>query len=123
MKASLSLLWSRLVAFALDYLIISAYLVFLAALSALLSLTPLGSGFRELFATPSSAEFTAFALLVAPVLLYFALCESSRWQATVGKRARGLRVVSEAGTAVTFPRALVRNALKLIPWELTHACL
>lgn len=115
MKASLSLLWSRLVAFALDYLIISAYLVSLAALSALLSLTPLGSGFRELFATPSSAEFTAFALLVAPVLLYFALCESSRWQATVGKRARGLRVVSEAGTAVTFPRALVRNALKLIP--------
>ena len=123
MNAALKLLWSRLVAFAVDYLIISAYLVFLAALSALLSLTPLGPGFRALFATPASAEVTAFVLLVAPVLLYFALCESSRWQATVGKRARGLRVVSMAGAAVTFPRALVRNALKLAPWELTHACL
>jgi uncharacterized RDD family membrane protein YckC len=122
MKASLALLRNRLVAFALDYLVISVYLAFLVALSVLLSLTPLGRGFRALFADPTSAELTAFALLVLPVLLYFALCESSHWQATWGKRACGLRFVTVAGLPVSLPRALGRNVLKLAPWELTHAC-
>jgi uncharacterized RDD family membrane protein YckC len=123
MKTSLLLLWNRLVAFALDYVVISIYLALLVALGVLLALTPLGPGFQALFADPTSAELTAFALLVLPVLLYFALFESSRWQATLGKRARGLRVVTAEGAPVGFPRALVRNGLKLVPWELTHACL
>jgi uncharacterized RDD family membrane protein YckC len=123
MKTSLSLLWKRLEAFALDYVVISVYLILLVALGVLLSLTPLGPGFRALFADPNSAELTAFALLVLPVLLYFALFESSRWQATWGKRVCGLRVMTVKGAPVSFPRALARNALKLLPWELTHACL
>lgn len=123
MKTSLSLLWKRLLAFALDYIVISVYLGLLVALGALLAHTPLGPSFRALFADPNSAELTAFALLVVPVLLYFALFESSRWQATWGKRVCGLRVVTEKGAPVGFPRALARNALKLVPWELTHACL
>ena len=123
MNSSWSLGWNRLVAFALDYLIISVYLVFLVALSFFISRTPLGPGFRALFADPSSAELTAFALLVVPVLLYFALLESSHWQATWGKRARRLQVVTVAETPAHPPRSLARNALKLAPWELTHACL
>ena|SRR5579885_179970 len=123
MKTSLALLWERLVAFALDYVVISVYLGLLVALSALLARTPLGPGFRALFADPNSAELTAFALLVLPVLLYFALFESSHWQATWGKRVRGLRVETVQGAPVGFLRALARNALKLVPWELTHACL
>jgi len=123
MKASLALLWDRILAFALDYLVISAYLVFLVALGILLALTPLGPGFRALFADPTSAELSAFGLLVLPVLLYFALFESSRAQATWGKRARGLRVATAAGASMSLPRALARNGLKLVPWELTHACL
>ena len=123
MTSSLFLLWRRLQAFALDYLVICGYLVVLVAFSVLLGLTPLGGRFGALFTDPTSAEITAFALLVLPVLLYFALSESSPAQATFGKRARGLRVVAVGGEAVGFPRALARNALKLIPWELTHACL
>jgi uncharacterized RDD family membrane protein YckC len=123
MNSSWSLGWNRLLAFALDYLVMSAYLVFLVAVSVVITRSPLGPGFRGLFADPTSAELTAFALLVAPVLLYFALFESSRWQATWGKRARRLQVVTVAGTAVRLPRSLIRNGLKLAPWELTHACL
>lgn len=123
MKNSLRLLWLRLLAFALDYIIISAYLGALVVVSVAIARTGAGPGFRALFSNPNSAELTAFLLLVLPVLLYFAVFESSRWQATWGKRVVGLGVVATAGAQVSFLRALWRNALKLIPWELTHACL
>ena len=123
MKNSLVLLWRRLLAFALDYIIISVYLGVLVVLAVVLARTPAGPGFQALFSNPNSAELTAFLLLVLPVLLYLALSESSRWQATWGKRVVGLRVETTSGAAVRFPRALGRNVLKLIPWELTHACL
>ncbi len=90
MFPSLSLLWSRLLAFAVDYLFIALYLLLLVGVGALIRITPLGADFGALFANPASAELTSFMLLVLPVLLYFALMESSRWQATIGKRARGI---------------------------------
>ena len=123
MKNSLRLLWLRLLAFALDYIVISLYLAALVGLSLVLARTAAGPGFRALFSDPNSAELTAFLLLVLPVLLYFAIFEASPWQATWGKRVVGLRVVTTTGARVGFARALWRNALKLIPWELTHACL
>lgn len=123
MKNSLALFWKRLLAFALDYIIISAYLVVLVILGVVIARTPAGPGFRALFDDPNSAEATAFLLLVVPVLLYFAIFESSRWQATWGKRVLGLREVTTSDERAGFLRALWRNALKLLPWELTHACL
>jgi len=85
--------------------------------------TPASPGFRALFDDPNSAEATAFLLLVAPVLLYFAIFESSPLQATWGKRVLRLRAMTTGGERAGFLRALWRNALKLLPWELTHACL
>ncbi|HEY1391004.1 MAG TPA: RDD family protein [Ktedonobacterales bacterium] len=123
MKNSLALFWKRLLAFALDYIIISAYLVLLVIVGVVVARTSAGPGFRALFDDPNSAEATAFLLLVAPVLLYFAIFESSRWQATWGKRVLGLRAMTTSGKRAGFLRALWRNALKLLPWELTHACL
>jgi uncharacterized RDD family membrane protein YckC len=102
MHSSWSLGWNHLLAFGIDYIVISAYLALLVALSFLVSHTPLDPGFRALFADPASAELTAFALLVVPVLLYFAPFESSRWQATRGERAWGLQVVTVAGTTADF---------------------
>lgn len=37
--------------------------------------------------------------------LYFGLFESSRWQATPGKRVLGLEVTDEAASPISFPRA------------------
>ena len=122
-KDSLRLLWLRLLAFALDYVVISLYLALLVVVSFVVARTDAGPGFRALFSGPNSAELTAFLVLVLPVLLYFAVFESSPWQATWGKRVLGLRVETTRDARVGFPRALWRNALKLIPWELTHACL
>lgn len=113
----------RLGAFLLDYLLIAAYLVLLVIVSVGLGFGPLRSVFGILFADPNRSEVSAFLLLVLPVLLYFAVCEHSSWQATWGKRKLGLRVTERSGARLSWPRSLVRSLLKLAPWELTHACL
>jgi uncharacterized RDD family membrane protein YckC len=46
--------------------------------------------------------------------LYFAVCESSSWQATIGKLALGMRVTDLNGARITFGRALGRYGGKLI---------
>jgi uncharacterized RDD family membrane protein YckC len=113
----------RFVAFLLDYLIIAAYIVVLIVVSVLLGFGPLRQTFQSLFANPNSGEISAFLLLVLPVILYFALFESSSWQATWGKRKVGLRVMNTYGERLSFGRSLVRSFIKFLPWELAHACL
>lgn len=46
--------------------------------------------------------------------IYSALCESSRWQATVGKLAIGIRVTDLNGGRISFPRAAGRYAGKFL---------
>jgi uncharacterized RDD family membrane protein YckC len=41
--------------------------------------------------------------------------------ATPGKRLLGLRVLTVSGDRLTWPRSLLRTALKFtLPWELAH---
>ncbi|WNL46130.1 RDD family protein [Dyella sp. BiH032] len=56
------------------------------------------------------------AILVQLVLtwLYFAFCESSSWQATLGKLALGIRVVDMEGNRISFLRATGRHFAKLL---------
>lgn len=54
------------------------------------------------------------AVQVVVLWLYFALMESSKWQATVGKMALGLRVTDTAGRRLTFGRASGRLFAKYI---------
>ncbi len=56
------------------------------------------------------------AMVITTVLawLYFAYCESSAWQATVGKLALGIRVTDLQGKRISFPRALGRYPAKLL---------
>jgi uncharacterized RDD family membrane protein YckC len=45
--------------------------------------------------------------------LYFALGESSTWQATIGKRMLGVHVADENGNSISFLRASVRWICKI----------
>lgn len=56
-----------------------------------------------------------------PVYLYFALLESGRRRATLGKRLARIEVVGDDGAPIRFPRAFLRTLVKLIPWEVAHA--
>ena len=55
---------------------------------------------------------TLFMIVIA--ILYFALCESSVWQATPGKLALGIRVTDLQGNRISFPRALGRYLAKIL---------
>jgi uncharacterized RDD family membrane protein YckC len=66
------------------------------------------------------AQLLGFATLVLPVGIYLWATESSRSQATVGKRALGLRVVTMDGGRPSRARILVRTVVKLLPWEWAH---
>jgi uncharacterized RDD family membrane protein YckC len=60
------------------------------------------------------AMWPAMLLSALMVWLYFALCESSAWQATVGKLALGIRVTDLDGQRISFPRALGRYLGKML---------
>jgi uncharacterized RDD family membrane protein YckC len=47
-------------------------------------------------------------------VLYFAVCESSAWQGTLGKLALGIRVTDLQGERISFPRALGRYFAKIL---------
>lgn len=113
-------LWPRVKALGVDYLFIAAYLIVLTGSIWGLRLTRLRGLLANLYGAPSSAQLTDSLLFDIPVMLYFALLESSAWQATPGKRRIGLRVVTESGQRVGLPRALGRIILKFLPWEIAH---
>ena len=111
----------RFKAFVLDYVVISAYLVALAILGALVYHASDGAASGP----PSRLvmELVAFGTTVLPVTLYFALQEGGPAQASWGKRRAGIRVTTRDGGRATLGRALGRNGLKLLPWQVAHTSL
>jgi uncharacterized RDD family membrane protein YckC len=115
-------LWVRIAAFAFDYLIITVYLILMTTLTLAVNwIFP--NLLRTLFGNPASGQITGFMVITLPVTIYFALLESSSWQATWGKRWKNLRVVDKNNSRLSRMRAFGRTFLKFIPWELSHACI
>ncbi|GAB2538423.1 RDD family protein [Rhodanobacter koreensis] len=61
-----------------------------------------------------AAMWPAMLLGIVIGWLYFAICESSAWQGTLGKLALGIRVTDMQGNRISFPRALGRYAAKIL---------
>jgi uncharacterized RDD family membrane protein YckC len=114
----------RTKAFAYDYLLISGYIILLAAVTMAIAKIAGLLGFSLIWPeNPILADLMAFLTLVLPVALYFTLTESSPRQATWGKRKAGIRVVDANGGTLSRKRALVRSLLKLLPWQIAHTCI
>ncbi len=116
---------SRLGAALLDGLIIVAvfaivFFSFVAAvglnfLESLQSIQSLSSGQSDGAVIAGFAGLIAvFLVLVIGVILYYALMESSKGQATLGKKAVGIIVAKENGDKLTFINALGRYFAKAI---------
>ena len=106
----------RLVAFVLDLFLVGI-LVGIIIIGPLLKNIAPSSSLRELWAFYTSGTRQAIALNLLVQManwLYFASFESSRWQATPGKRALGLFVTDLAGKRVSFARASGRYFGKLL---------
>ena len=105
----------RLVAFAVDWLVIAAWaaMLFGVVMFGFSGHPPRPNG-------PWQMQVIGFAVMTLPVVLYFTLCESSVWQATLGKRALSLRVVYGRVGRTPFSHSLLRNIIKFLPWEMGH---
>ncbi len=111
----------RLLAFLVDY---GVMVLFVAVLSVA------GFAIREQLGLTPSAPTTfkqkllAQALIVGtvtlPIVIYFTVSESSRWQATIGKRVLRLQVKAYRGGRPPLLRTLLRAVAKFAPWELAH---
>ncbi len=65
-------------------------------------------------ATDTAAGGMMFVFLVLAHWLYFAVLESSDWQATVGKRAMKIVVTDERGRRLSFARATGRSFARML---------
>ena len=64
-------------------------------------------------------DAVVLAVSVAPTWAYLTVSESAV-QATWGKRCRRLQVITVTGRRPGVARCAVRNAVKLLPWQLAH---
>jgi uncharacterized RDD family membrane protein YckC len=97
----MNLVIRRLLAFGLDYVVIAGYLVALAGVSLAILASGLRAAFSAAWATAWSAETMGFLMLTLPVVLYFAILESSTPGATLGNTqcAFGCEGSMESGSA------------------------
>jgi uncharacterized RDD family membrane protein YckC len=109
--------WLRFVALIIDMLIISA--VCLIILVPLVFTIFRGMPYERPMGWPMRPPFFGYMPLnLISLWLYYALFESSTWQATPGKRVLGLLVTDMQGRPITFARASARFFGKILSWAI-----
>jgi uncharacterized RDD family membrane protein YckC len=112
--------WLRFVAHLIDGLIIG--IPFLVIFGFVLVFAGMGAAFGNLLHGEDPRAIFAFMGIIFMLAgisliggwLYYALMESSSWQATLGKKALSLRVTDLAGRQISFGRASGRHFAKII---------
>lgn len=104
--------WWRALAVVIDlFFVWLATLIFVTVLSALLSM---------LWPTTMSMDNSIvniifyYGLRLLPAFIYFSVMESSKKQATLGKRIVGIKVASESGEKISFKVAAIRYLASLL---------
>lgn len=101
---------------------ISAYLLDIIVLFVILA--PLGQAILGLVGTiPRSGPAIAQTILwnfSVPAWLYFIFGDRSVAGATLGKRLCAVQVRTISDTRLSWRQAIIRTAVKLLPWEIVH---
>jgi uncharacterized RDD family membrane protein YckC len=106
--------WLRLAAYLLDSLVLGLA-VGIFILGPLMQRAGISPDNPWVLITGTSRQIVAINLLVAMAQwMYWALMESSPWQATLGKKMLGLAVTDLAGRRISFARASGRQFGKII---------
>ena len=99
--------WQRAVAMFIDFII---FIMLSVAFGLFLMLAVEGG--------VESETLHSFVIIVFSVIwvLYYALLQSSPWQATIGKKIMKIKVTDLNVQRITFARALMREIIKNIPY-------
>ena len=119
--------WLRFVAYIIDYIIlyvISGFVIIPILAAVGLSVGAATDGFdmssmsegdiMAMASTIVGAIFAGGMISLAINILYYTLMESSKYQATVGKLALGLKVTDTSGGKLDFVKALIRQLGKIV---------
>jgi uncharacterized RDD family membrane protein YckC len=117
--------WKRFVAYIIDQIIVGlASLVLLVPFFALIGVSAFTMHDENLSYDSDAAISVVIALIAAYITLiaaiwvcqwlYYALMESSNYQATLGKMALGIKVTDMNGNRISFGRATGRYFAKII---------
>jgi uncharacterized RDD family membrane protein YckC len=106
--------WLRLAAYILDSLLLGL-VAGVAVFAPLISRGAISPDNLWVIYTGTSQQFVALRLLTLMIQwVYFALLESSPWQASVGKKMLGLVVTDMEGKRISFGRATARYFCTLL---------
>lgn len=111
--------WTRVGAWIIDYIIL---MVPFTIISMAMGLSGMMAEFLSSAEHDQTAAFMAVSAAMRPIsyvlvvvgFLYYVFFESSKWQATPGKMALGIRVTDVQGHRLTLARAAGRNAIRLV---------
>lgn len=100
--------WIRFAAYMIDGIVATVFFFIISTIFGTgMAISPYGDGI-------SPAFWALLGIFYLAVILYFPLMESSKWQATLGKRAVGIVVTDLNGNRIGFGRALGRFFAKII---------
>ncbi|MCA1736182.1 MAG: RDD family protein [Actinobacteria bacterium] len=105
---------ARLAAASLDLVVIVAWAGFAGLIGAALQSR------NSLPETAGARDLLAFLTLVLPVAITFSLQEAGNHRATFGKRRMKSSVATTDRRRLSLGRSLLRNGLKLLPWQIAH---
>jgi uncharacterized RDD family membrane protein YckC len=107
--------WLRFVAYIIDALVLGVVGLFTLFPLFKANMHAFSSGnIWELYTSQSRPLFAMRMLALMLSWVYYASLESSVWQATLGKKALGLKVTDLAGNRITFGRASGRFFGKIL---------
>lgn len=95
--------WKRVAAYLLDYVILFVAIFLFFVIAGMMGII-----------SPDAAESSGTGIGILAFWLYFALQESGQHQATIGKRALAIKVVTLAGKAPSFWRGTGRHFAKIL---------
>ncbi len=115
-------IFSRLIAYFIDCLLLFITLLAGQAIIYFLNLNPIVRIFNS-GQQPATWQLHLWVFLSAsiPFLIYFAVTISSANQATLGMRLLKIKVAGLDDKRINLGKAFVRSAIMLIPFELNHA--
>jgi len=108
----------RGIAYLIDCFLILVYAVILFNVSLLIN--KVWPYFHLLEDSYSIRHLVSIATLTVPAILYFGFMEYSKRRASLGKLAMKLKVKSVDSEILSLNSLLLRNAVKLLPWEIAH---
>ena len=106
--------WFRVIATIIDYIIAIIFVCIVAAITGIIlgfSMSVTSSSLEEIKIT---SNLLGFIVGILVPWLYFTLSESSAWQATLGKKMLGMKVIDMDGNRISFGKANIRYWSKII---------